>query len=71
MGIKNSELLKKLADAYSVTEETARTRVKEATKSGTIKKDGKLIKPVTSTDEDDLIQSHYPKLENNELGMAG
>jgi hypothetical protein len=71
LGIKNSELLKKLANAYSVTEETARIRVKEATKSGTIKKDGKFIKPVTSTEESDLIQSHYPKLENNELGMAG
>ena len=70
VGIIKPKLIRKLAEAYSTSEETARKRVKDALDNKVIKMDDKLIKPVTSTDEVNLIQSHSPKSEDDELGIT-
>jgi hypothetical protein len=70
VGITKPKLIRKLAEAYSTSEETSRKRVKDALDNELIKMDNKLIKPVTSTDEANLIQSHSPKSEDDELGIT-
>ena len=66
-GLTNPLLLQKLADKHNVSEETARTRVKEAVSTHRVDKDGKLIKPKKGYE---LNQNRIPNTVPDELGKA-
>ena len=69
-GITKPALIKQTAKAHGVSEETARKMVKSLLHDGMIKLDGKLIKPLESTDECDLVPKSLSKGCNNELGIS-
>jgi hypothetical protein len=69
LGVKKAVLLRKLAEAHGVSEETARKRVNTLIDSGELKLDEKLVKPATSTDECDLKPRSNSKGCDNELGV--
>jgi hypothetical protein len=68
-GITKPALIKQTAKTHGVSEETARKMVKSLLDDGMIKLDGKLIKPLETTDECNLIPNSLSKGCNNELGI--